>query len=63
MVRQMLGEYRVKDAGLKAYFAEVQKRLKNASFTFEIKHVNREDNSEADDLANRAINLKRNVML
>lgn len=62
MVRQILGTYKVKDQGLRSYFEEVQKMLASASFSFEIRHVAREENKHADDLANRGINLKRRVM-
>lgn len=61
MVRQVQGSYKVKDKGLKKLFADVQKKLASAPYKFEIKHVAREENGEADDLANRGINLKRRV--
>ncbi len=61
MVKQVQGKYKVKDAGLKKHFARVQGILAAAPFAFEIKHVAREDNQEADELANRGINLKRRV--
>jgi ribonuclease HI len=61
MVRQVQGSYKVKDKGLKALFADVQRILASAPFKFEIKHVAREENGEADELANRGINLKRRV--
>lgn len=54
MVKQVNGEYKVKNAGLKPVFAEAKERI--AGFTdFEIAHVRREQNSEADSLANQAI--------
>ena len=62
MVRQISGSYKVKDAGLKSYFAEVQQLLATARFTFDIRHVAREENKAADELANRGINLKRRVI-
>jgi len=61
MVRQIRGTYKVKDQGLKPLFAQVQELLASASFTFEIQHVAREENAQADELANRGINLKRRV--
>ncbi len=61
MVRQIQGTYKVKDNGLKKLFADVQRILASAPFKFEIRHVAREENGEADELANRGIDLKRRV--
>jgi ribonuclease HI len=55
MVRQMNGEYKVKDRTLKELFNEVHKILGSASFEFSIKHVPRGKNKEADALANESI--------
>ena len=63
MVKQLHGKYRVKDATLKKHFQEVHKLLQDASFKFEIKHVLREKNKEADELANLGIDTKRRVPL
>jgi len=54
LVRQMLGQYRVKAAHLKPLFISAS-RLRRQIPTVEIHHVDREDNSRADGLANRAI--------
>lgn len=56
MVRQMLGEYRVKNEGLKPLFLKAQ-ALKNRYKSFAIIHVRREYNKEADSLANQAMDL------
>ncbi|MEX0602097.1 MAG: ribonuclease HI family protein [Bacteroidota bacterium] len=61
MVRQLLGEYRVKDAALREQFERVQSILRSAPFAFEIRHVVRDENREADELANRSINLKTSI--
>lgn len=61
MVKQLQGLYRVKHAELKRLFGEVQATLKTAPFSFEIRHVDRSRNAEADHLANRAINLRSTV--
>jgi ribonuclease HI len=61
IVRQVKGTYRVRDAGLKPYFAQVQELLASVPFKVEIRHITREDNKLADQLANRGINLKRRV--
>jgi len=61
MVRQLQGSYKVKDKGLRQYFDEARTMLASASFSFEIRHVAREQNEQADELANRGINLKAPV--
>ena len=56
VVRQISGEYRVKDEGMKELFRHTLEILKDFK-SFEIKHIDREKNKEADKLANKAINL------
>ncbi len=56
VVKQLNGEYRVKDDGMKELFRQAVEALKDFK-AFEIKHVDRSKNKEADKLANRAINL------
>ncbi len=54
VVRQMRGEYRVKDAKLKPLFAEAQQlaaQFRPITFT----HIPREKNAVADKLVNKAI--------
>jgi len=53
LVRQFLGEYRVKDPKLKPLHEEAR-RLAGAFRRFLIEHVPREANRAADRLANRA---------
>lgn len=56
VAEQLKGAYRVKSAGLKPLFEQALHML--GSFRhFEVKQISREDNREADALANRAINL------
>ena len=54
MVKQVRGEYRVKNEGLKPLFQEVVRGLR-AIGDYTIEHLPRERNKEADKLANRAI--------
>ncbi|MCX6144048.1 MAG: ribonuclease HI family protein [Ignavibacteriales bacterium] len=61
MVRQLLGEYKVKDPNLKLMFQKVQRLLAKAPFEFEIKHVGRELNKEADQLANLGIDSRKPI--
>ena len=63
MVRQMLGEYKVKDPDLRLMFQKVHKLLSKAPFEFEIKHVRREVNKEADQLANLGIDSRKPVRI
>jgi ribonuclease HI len=61
MVRQMNGEYKVKDAVIKEYFQEVYGMLERMPFEFEIVHIAREENKEADRLANLGIDSRRTL--
>lgn len=54
MIRQLTGEYRVKNEGLKPLFTEARARLRTFD-SVTLEHVPREDNKDADRLANRAI--------
>ena len=54
MVKQINGEYRVKNANLKPLFSDVVGKLKLIP-TWEVKHVRREANKRADQLANLAM--------
>jgi len=59
LVKQLKGSYRVKSKGLKPYFDEVRGLLRDFS-SWEIAHIPREQNMEADALANEAIDTKEN---
>ncbi len=63
MVRQLLGEYKVKDPNLKVMFQKVHQVLSKAAFEFEIKHVRRELNKEADQLANLGIDSRKAIRI
>jgi len=54
VVRQLKGEYKVRDVKLKTLFAEAQ-RLSRGFAVLDLAHVERENNKEADRLANRAV--------
>ena len=54
VVKQVRGEYRVKDAGLKPLHSAAQTALGNFS-EWTIRHVKREQNSAADALVNQAL--------
>ncbi len=55
VVRQINGEYRVKKATLKPLYQQV-KRLQIQLKSFTITHIPRQQNIEADNLANKALN-------
>lgn len=50
IVKQMKGEYKVKDAGLKTIYSKVQENIQGMNVTFS--HVRREKNKFADKLVN-----------
>lgn len=54
IVKQMLGQYKVKNAGMKPLHAEAKAALTRFS-KWSIRHVRREQNSEADALVNQAL--------
>lgn len=54
MVRQINGQYKVKDATLKILWAQA-KELISVFDAFKISHVRREQNKRADELANQAL--------
>ena len=55
MVRQMNGEYKVKDRVLKMLFRKAQEAARSARFECSIRYIPREKNREADALANEGI--------
>jgi ribonuclease HI len=57
LIRQMEGRYRVKDAKLKVLHAAAR-RLLAALPGVSLQHVRREENRDADALANRAMDLR-----
>ena len=60
LIRQMTGEYRVRNAGLQPLHRRARELAERfATCTF--RHVRREQNTHADALVNQAINLRRNV--
>ncbi len=61
MVRQITGRYRVRDAGLKGYYRRVMELMASLPFPVEVRHIAREDNGEADRLANMGIDLRQRI--
>jgi ribonuclease HI len=54
VVKQVRGEYRVKNAGLKPLFVRALALLREFD-SFSITHVRREENAAADAMANEAM--------
>jgi len=61
MVKQIKGEYRVKNPQLKLLFAEAQGLLKKLP-NWKIMHVPREENKEADLLANKGVEMPTRLL-
>ena len=59
MVRQLLGQYKVKDKNLQRYFRKAKQIIQDAAFRFTINHVEREENRDADLLANAGIDSRQ----
>jgi ribonuclease HI len=55
IVRQVRGEYKVKDATLRELHAEVKRALRPFGKSWSIRHVPRAENAEADRLVNVAL--------
>jgi len=60
LVRQINGQYRVKNAGLKPLY-EQAKQLQAGFDSCEFRHVRREENTDADRLVNQAIDARKHV--
>ncbi len=56
VVKQINGEYRVKKATLKPLYQQV-KQMQGALESFTITHIPRRQNTEADKLANKALDI------
>ena len=63
MVRQLQGKYKVKDPTLKSAFLKVHRLLSKVEFDFEIRHVRRDLNKEADQLANLGIDSRKRIRI
>jgi ribonuclease HI len=58
MVRQVNGQYKVRNPELKRHHAHVLSLVREAPYSFELRHIPRENNAEADRLANAGIDGK-----
>lgn len=62
LVRQVTGEYRVKQPHLQELRDEIGRRIDALAIDFSIQHVPREQNAEADKIARRAVNKKSEII-
>jgi len=63
MVRQMNGQYKIKDAALKRLAAHARTMIAGAGFSVELRHVLRSANADADKLANGGIDSRSPVRI
>ena len=63
MVRQLNCKYKVKDEKIKGYYQKVQKLIAGNAHKFELKHIPRSENSEADRLANKGIKSRKKIRI
>ncbi|HPF40587.1 MAG TPA: ribonuclease HI family protein [Phycisphaerae bacterium] len=61
MVKQINGEYRVRNPNIKPLFEDAWQKLKGIP-KWKIHHVRREENRRADQLANMAMDMKEDVI-
>ena len=61
LVKQMRGIYRVKKDHLKALHSRILDILQKESIDLDIRHVSRDKNKEADQLARRAVRLRSKI--
>ena len=59
VVKQIKGEYQVKNEGIRLLYLSALRWIASIP-SFSISHVRRENNKEADTLANRAMDTRRN---
>ena len=57
LVKQLTGRYRVKNEGIKPLFIEALRLLEGFE-SYIVRHIPREDNNEADSLANEAMDIR-----
>ena len=61
MVRQISGDYKVRDEGLRPLYRKVVDLLERSPFPVEVRHIPRDENGEADRLANQGIDTRRKI--
>ena len=61
LVRQLKKVYRTKDKNLRTLSAKIERELSTAPFVFEIRHIDRALNREADCLANIGIDSRKKI--
>ncbi len=62
LVRQLLGQYKVRSKHLQQLYNRVKELMKSAPFKITVRHIPREENKAADALANKGIDEKKNIL-
>jgi ribonuclease HI len=63
MVRQLNGDYKIRNEGIKKLYKRIHTLLNSSSFQFKIKYIPRCENRDADRLANRGIETKKRLRI
>ena len=58
VVKQLMGEYRVKDSALKLLYTQVKDLEKKLSANFHYVHISRADNRQADRMVNQTLDTR-----
>ncbi len=58
MIKQLNGEYKIKDLGLRGFFLEIARLKNELSVPISFYHIPREKNAEADALVNETLDKK-----
>ena len=58
VVKQLNGQYKVKDPGLAELYQNIQRTLRSAPYTYSFTHVRRAQNKRADMLVNHALDVQ-----
>ena len=61
LVRQITGIYRVKQPHLQVIHAQILDKIRSGNYQFQIQHIPRIKNKEADRLARQAVNIKSEI--
>jgi ribonuclease HI len=61
VIKQVMGEWKVRDETLKIFYKEIQKLIKKFDYVG-IRHVYRKDNVRADELTNETLSLKESFI-
>lgn len=55
VIKQLIGEYKIKNEGLKDLYWQIREKVLTLGLNIDYKHIPREKNQLADEMANKAI--------